>query len=101
MAERTKAEEKFRHAQKLELVGQLAGGIAHEFNNLLQTIEGYAAYAMEGLSPQERRYQDLQQVLNASSRASALTRQLLGYSRRGAWRRRTSIPTGWSRTWQR
>ena len=83
MAERAKAEEELRHAQKLELVGQLAGGIAHEFNNLLQAIEGYTAYAMEGLSPQERRYQDLQQVLNASDRASTLTRQLLGFSRRG------------------
>ncbi len=92
MAERTNAEEKLRHAQKLELVGQLAGGIAHEFNNLLQTIEGYAAYAMEGLSPQERRYQDLQQVLNASGRASALTRQLLGYSRRSALEKKNIDP---------
>ena len=81
-AERAKTEEELHHAQKLELVGQLAGGIAHEFNNLLQAIEGYTAYAMEGLLPQEQRYQDLQQVLNASSRAATITRQLLGFSRR-------------------
>jgi two-component system, cell cycle sensor histidine kinase and response regulator CckA len=82
MAERITAEEELRHAQKLELVGQLAGGIAHEFNNLLQAIEGYTAYAMQGLSPEESQYQDLQQVLKASSRATSLTRQLLGFSRR-------------------
>jgi signal transduction histidine kinase len=92
MAERAKAEEELRHKQKLELVGQLAGGVAHEFNNLLQTIEGYTAYAMEGLSPQERRYQDLQQVLNASNRASTLTRQLLGYSRRTALEKKDVDP---------
>jgi signal transduction histidine kinase len=92
MAERAKAEEELRHAQKLELVGQLAGGVAHEFNNLLQTIEGYTAYAMEGLSPQERRYQDLQQVLNASGRASTLTRQLLGFSRRRGLEKRDIDP---------
>jgi signal transduction histidine kinase len=82
ISERAKAEEELRHAQKLELVGQLAGGIAHEFNNLLQAIEGYTAYAMEGLSPRDVRRQDLQEVLNASARASSLTRQLLGFSRR-------------------
>ena len=92
MAERAKAEEELRHKQKLELVGQLAGGVAHEFNNLLQTIEGYTAYAMEGLAPQERRYQDLQQVLNASNRASTLTRQLLGYSRRTALEKKDVDP---------
>ncbi len=65
-------------------MGQLAGGVAHEFNNLLQAISGYANYAMEGLSPQEERYSDLEQILKASERATALTRQLLGFSRRRA-----------------
>ena len=92
MAERAKAEEELRHAQKMEFVGQLAGGIAHEFNNLLQTIEGYTAYAMEGLTPEERRYQDLQQVLTASNRAAALTRQLLGFSRRSVLEKRHVDP---------
>lgn len=76
------AEEELRQAQKLEGVGQLAGGIAHEFNNLLQVIGGYARYAMEGLDPQEERHDDLEQVLKAADRATALTRQLLGFSRR-------------------
>ena len=77
-----KKEEQLREAQKLEAVGQLAGGIAHEFNNLLQAIGGYANCAKEGLAPEEQRYQDLQQVLSAAERAGGLTRQLLRFSRR-------------------
>ncbi len=78
------AEEELRQSQKLEGIGQLAGGIAHEFNNLLQVIGGYAACALDGLDSQEPRYDDLQQVIKASQRASTLTRQLLGFSRRRA-----------------
>jgi PAS domain S-box-containing protein len=77
-------EEKLLQAQKLESVGQLAGGVAHEFNNLLQVIEGYTRYGMEGLDPEEDRCRDLQQVLEAADRAATLTRQLLGFSRHKA-----------------
>jgi PAS domain S-box-containing protein len=77
-------EEELRQSQKLEGVGQLAGGVAHEFNNLLQVIEGYTRYGMEGLAPGEQRYDDLQQVLDAAGRATALTKQLLGFSRHKA-----------------
>jgi CheY-like chemotaxis protein len=77
-----KKDEQLREVQKLEAVGLLAGGIAHEFNNLLQVIGGYATCASEGLSPQEQRYKDLQQVRLAADRAATLTRQLLGFSRR-------------------
>ena len=69
-------------AQKLEAIGAMAGGIAHEFNNLLQAISGFTKFAIAGLSPQEKRFQDLQVVLNAADRATALTRQLLSFSRR-------------------
>jgi two-component system cell cycle sensor histidine kinase/response regulator CckA len=83
-----KKEAQLRHSQKLEAVGALAGGIAHEFNNLLQAISGYTNYAMEGLSPAEQRYQDLQQVLKAANRATTLTRSLLTFGRRQVLERR-------------
>jgi signal transduction histidine kinase len=77
-------EDELRQAQKLEGVGQLAGGVAHEFNNLLQVIEGYTRYGMQGLDPDEQRFDDLKQVLDAADRAAVLTKQLLGFSRHKA-----------------
>ena len=78
------SEEELRHAQKMEAVGLLAGGMAHEFNNLLQAISGYVRFAMKGLPPQEQRYDDLQEACKAADRAATLTRHLLGFSRRSA-----------------
>lgn len=79
-----KKDEELLKIQKLDAVGRLAGGIAHEFNNLLQAIGGYTRYVMDGLSPSEPSYRDLQQVVKASDRAVMLTRQLLGFSRHQA-----------------
>ncbi len=76
------AEEQSRRSQKLEAIGLLAGGVAHDFNNLLQIIGGYAAMAMEHLSPAEESHSHLTQVKTAADRASQLTRQLLAFGRR-------------------
>ena len=75
-------EEQLRDSQKLEAVGLLAGGISHEFNNLLQIVLSYAQFALNKTSPEEGIYGDLECIQKAGQRATALTRQLLGFSRR-------------------
>jgi CheY-like chemotaxis protein len=59
----------------------LAGGIAHEFNNLLQAIRGYMSFALDDLTPGTQTYDDVQQAIVTTDRAADLSRQLLGYSR--------------------
>lgn len=80
-ADLAKMDAALRHKQKLEAIGSLAGGVAHEFNNLLQAMQGFTRFAQEGLDKEEQRFQDLAQVLKAGDRAAALTSQLLCFSR--------------------
>ena len=82
ITEQKQLEDQLRQAQKMEAVGQLAGGVAHDFNNILQGIMGYTEMAMSNLSPSDRAYQDMEQVEKGSERAATLTRQLLAFSRR-------------------
>jgi two-component system, cell cycle sensor histidine kinase and response regulator CckA len=77
-------EEQLRQSQKMEAIGALAGGVAHEFNNLLQAIQGYARFATLNLETDHAARHDLEQVVKASDRASKLIRQLLGFARRQA-----------------
>jgi signal transduction histidine kinase/DNA-binding response OmpR family regulator len=82
IAERKSLEDQFRHAQKMEAVGQLAGGVAHDFNNLLTAIRGYADLVQETLEKDDQRRADLDEIVRAADRATALTRQLLAFSRK-------------------
>jgi two-component system cell cycle sensor histidine kinase/response regulator CckA len=81
ITDRRSLELQFRQAQKMEAVGQLAGGVAHDFNNLLTAIVGYGRFALDwATAPEQRR--DLEEIIKAAGRASALTKQLLSFSRR-------------------
>jgi len=75
-------EAQFRHAQKLESIGQLAAGVAHDFNNILTVIQGYADLLYARYAKDPDLANPLKQVSNATRRASALTRQLLMFSRK-------------------
>lgn len=74
-------EERLRDASKLEAVGQLAGGIAHEFNNLMTIVNGYSQMALEALPGDHLVRNDLETIRAAGERAAGLTSQLLAFSR--------------------
>lgn len=89
MTDRVRLENELRQAQKMEAVGRLAAGVAHDFNNMLTVILGYSSMMQNG-SPRldEKRASYLRQVEQAAERATALTRQLLAYSRKQIIQRR-------------
>ncbi|HKU94336.1 MAG TPA: two-component system VirA-like sensor kinase [Vineibacter sp.] len=86
-AERAALETRLRQAQRLEAVGTLAGGIAHNFNNILSAILGYAEMALAGLSSDSRTFRHVQEVRNAGERARDVIDQILTFSRRAERRR--------------
>ncbi|PYO60987.1 MAG: hybrid sensor histidine kinase/response regulator [Gemmatimonadetes bacterium] len=81
VTERLSLEQQLRQAQKMEAVGRLAGGVAHDFNNILTAITGYADLLLEDLGTTDRRRDDIAEIRKAAERAAGLTRQLLAFSR--------------------
>jgi two-component system, cell cycle sensor histidine kinase and response regulator CckA len=82
--ERAKLQAQLNHAQKMQSVGRLAGGIAHDFNNLLTVINGTVELALSMQDPSDPSHADFVAIQEAAQRATALTRQLLAFSRQNA-----------------
>ena len=82
ITERKFLEQQFRHSQKMEAVGHLAGGVAHDFNNFLTIITGYGQMIQRNLDPDSPMRAHVEEILKSGERAAALTRQLLAFSRR-------------------
>ena len=82
ITEQRATEAQLRHAQKIEAVGQLAGGVAHDFNNLMQAVLANVELALMTAAPTPRVAQHLHEIENAGQRAADLTKQLLAFSRR-------------------
>jgi len=81
VTERRNLEEQLRHAQKMEALGRLAGGVAHDFNNLVTAILGYSTLLDQRVCDEPAR-RDLAEIRKAGERAAALTRQLLAFGRK-------------------
>jgi two-component system cell cycle sensor histidine kinase/response regulator CckA len=81
LTERRRAEEQVRQAQKMEAVGRLAGGVAHDFNNMMMIIMGFSDFLLSTLDHDDPRWADADEIRKAADRAMHLTRQLLGFGR--------------------
>jgi two-component system cell cycle sensor histidine kinase/response regulator CckA len=82
MTEQRKLEAQFAQGQKMQAVGQLAGGVAHDFNNVLTAIIGFSDLLLLKHKPGDPSFQDLMSIKQSANRAAGLTRQLLAFSRR-------------------
>src|SRR5208337_2507309 len=81
ISERRHLEQQLRQSQKMEAIGRLAGGVAHDFNNLLMVIKGHTELLLNVLPPSDHIARKIEQIDRSADRATALTRQLLAFSR--------------------
>ncbi|MCW7752902.1 PAS domain S-box protein [Desulfobotulus sp. H1] len=81
-SEREKLHAQLAQVQKMESIGRLAGGVAHDFNNMLGVIMGHADLALSQMEPEDALHADLEEIRKAALRSAGLTRQLLGFARR-------------------
>ncbi|OGS01012.1 MAG: hypothetical protein A3G41_07155, partial [Elusimicrobia bacterium RIFCSPLOWO2_12_FULL_59_9] len=82
VTEKKMLQAQFQQAQKMEGVGRLAGGVAHDFNNLMTAVLSYCSFLTDALAPGDPRRQDVEEIERTAMRAAELTRQLLAFSRR-------------------
>jgi two-component system cell cycle sensor histidine kinase/response regulator CckA len=82
VTEQRELEQRLVQSQKMDAIGRLAGGVAHDFNNMLTAIQGYSSLLLTELPERDSRRENVEEILKASERATALTKQLLAFSRR-------------------
>ncbi|MDF3053506.1 MAG: multi-sensor hybrid histidine kinase, partial [Geminicoccaceae bacterium] len=82
ITERKQNEERLHEVLRLEAVGRLAGGIAHDLNNMLMAIVGFSDLVAQSMEPLDARRADVDNIIQAAGRAAGLTRQLLAFARR-------------------
>ncbi len=81
VTERKRIEEQLRRAERMQAAGQLAGGVAHEVNNMMTGVIGFGSFLLRSLDPEDPRRADVEEIMKAGNRAADVTRQLLAFTR--------------------
>ena len=92
LTEKKRLENEVRHSQRMESIGRLAGGVAHDFNNILTVINGYTDLMINTMTQENQFYSDVIEIRDAAERAVSLTQQLLAFSRKQVLRPRSLLP---------